>query len=374
MASNQYIDTITLGAETYEIRDTKSGYATTDTTSLDNYTTTDHLASVAITGSYTDLMNIPDLPSFAGSTFTVAVTKLNDSGTESTTNTVFKALIDDGQTGYGNRTATIDLRNYILATRLPIAGSGGMFSNVSGMGCINLNADYGFALDGTYGYLQVQSITDINAFNNKLATFAISKGTLNTVLTARNYLQSSNYATDANGGTLKTAAAYGTSMATSGNPAVSTGQLCSTIVAYENYDSASNQMFISKGTLENVIAGKGLIDNTVNNLVNYTTTNNLVAVARTGSYNDLIDKPTIPIVNNGILTIQQNGATIDSFSANASLDTTVNIIVPTSVSDLTNDSNFIDPTYFTTITGYDASATQTLKNVNGTLTWVTDTI
>ena len=39
-----------------------------------------------------------------------------------------------------------------------------------------------------------------------------------------------------------------------------------------------------------------------------------------------------------------------------------------------NLSQYLTAAYFTTIAGYDATATQTLKNINGTLTWVTDTI
>ena len=64
-------------------------------------------------------------------------------------------------------------------------------------------------------------------------------------------------------------------------------------------------------------------------------------VATSGSYNDLSNKPTIPTVNNATLTIQQNGTTVDSFSANSSSNKTVNITVPTKTSDLTNDSGFL---------------------------------
>ena len=53
-----------------------------------------------------------------------------------------------------------------------------------------------------------------------------------------------------------------------------------------------------------------------------------------GSYNDLTDKPTIPTVNNATLTIQKNGTTVDTFTANASSDKTINITVPTSASDV----------------------------------------
>lgn len=115
-------------------------------------------------------------------------------------------------------------------------------------------------------------------------------------------------------------------------------------------------------------------------------------VGHTHSYNDLTNKPTIPTVNNGILTInvngdtagtfsanqgtdetinitvpdanngtltiQQNGTTVDTFTANSSTDKTVNISVPTKTSDLTNDSGFI-----TGVTWNDISNKPTLATV-----------
>lgn len=53
------------------------------------------------------------------------------------------------------------------------------------------------------------------------------------------------------------------------------------------------------------------------------------------------NKPNIPTVNNAVLTIQKNGTTVNTFTANASSDVTANIVVPTKTSDLTNDSGFI---------------------------------
>jgi len=61
-------------------------------------------------------------------------------------------------------------------------------------------------------------------------------------------------------------------------------------------------------------------------------------VATSGSYTDLSDKPTIPTVNNGTLTIQQNGTTVDTFTANSSSDKTVNITVPTTLESLSTSS------------------------------------
>lgn len=48
----------------------------------------------------------------------------------------------------------------------------------------------------------------------------------------------------------------------------------------------------------------------------------------------------IPTVNNGTLTIKQNGTDVQTFSANQSTNVTANITVPTKVSEITNDSGF----------------------------------
>ena len=63
----------------------------------------------------------------------------------------------------------------------------------------------------------------------------------------------------------------------------------------------------------------------------------LAAIAKTGNYNDLKNKPTIPSVGNGTLTIQKNGTSAGTFTANDTTDKTINIIVPTKVSELTDD-------------------------------------
>lgn len=63
----------------------------------------------------------------------------------------------------------------------------------------------------------------------------------------------------------------------------------------------------------------------------------LATVASSGSYNDLSNKPTIPTVYNATLTIQKNGSTVNTFTANASSNVTANITVPTKTSDLIKD-------------------------------------
>lgn len=51
----------------------------------------------------------------------------------------------------------------------------------------------------------------------------------------------------------------------------------------------------------------------------------LAPVATSGLYSDITGAPTIPTVYNGTLTIQQNGTTLGTFSANQSTNETINI-------------------------------------------------
>lgn len=67
----------------------------------------------------------------------------------------------------------------------------------------------------------------------------------------------------------------------------------------------------------------------------------LATVATSGSYNDLSDKPTIPTVNDGTLTIQHNGTTKGTFTANQSSASTVNI--ETIYADTISPATAVDP-------------------------------
>ena len=86
----------------------------------------------------------------------------------------------------------------------------------------------------------------------------------------------------------------------------------------------------------------------------------------------------IPAVNDGTLTIQKNGTTVQTFTANQSSSVTANITVPTKVSELTNDSGFITsaPANYTTSScspsqctangfWYVRSSTNSLTDANG---------
>lgn len=82
------------------------------------------------------------------------------------------------------------------------------------------------------------------------------------------------------------------------------------------------------GTTGNVARIKDISKDALKSWLGYAT------VATTGSYNDLSNTPTIPTVHNGMLTIQKNGTTVETFSANQSGNVTANITVPTKASDV----------------------------------------
>lgn len=92
----------------------------------------------------------------------------------------------------------------------------------------------------------------------------------------------------------------------------------------------------------------------------------LATVATSGAYSDLTGTPTIPTVNDATLTIQKNGVDVQTFTANASTNATANITVPTDTGDLTNGAGFITSSaltnYVTTNTAQTISANKTFHN------------
>ena len=90
------------------------------------------------------------------------------------------------------------------------------------------------------------------------------------------YVKNTDYATNSVGGVFKTNAGQGTSVNSSG---VLIGQTRT----YAQYGSDANTMFMSKGTLENVITGKGLVSNT-----NYATSSTGGVVKSNNYFNALV--------------------------------------------------------------------------------------
>ena len=98
----------------------------------------------------------------------------------------------------------------------------------------------------------------------------------------------------------------------------------------------------------------------------YVEADELATVATTGDYDDLLNKPTIPTVNNATLTIQKNGTDVATFTANSSTNQTANIVVPTDTSDLTNGAGFITSSalsnYYTKSETYSQNEVNSLIN------------
>lgn len=103
------------------------------------------------------------------------------------------------------------------------------------------------------------------------------------------YVSSTDYATNATGGVIKTTGAFGVDMSNS-------GEIKGTIVSSADYSAMWNDAFVSKGTLENALSTKGYALST-----------------------------DIPTVNNATLTIQQNGTSAGTFTANSATNTTINL-------------------------------------------------
>lgn len=84
----------------------------------------------------------------------------------------------------------------------------------------------------------------------------------------------------------------------------------------------------------------------------------LSKVATTGSYNDLSDKPTIPSVGNGTITIKQAGASKGTFTMNQSGNTTIEL----------TDNNTTYSTGTPTVSGLTKLYSNTGTNTDGTMT------
>lgn len=114
----------------------------------------------------------------------------------------------------------------------------------------------------------------------------------------------------------------------------------SDIVPYEVFQAAANEILEAMPIVPTNVSAftndAGYLTQH-QSLADYPKKTELATVATSGSYNDLSDTPTIPSVGNGTLTIQKNGTSAGTFTANATTDKTINIIVPTKVSELTDD-------------------------------------
>jgi hypothetical protein len=133
----------------------------------------------------------------------------------------------------------------------------------------------------------------------------------------------------------------------------------------EDYEELLNKPLINGHELigDSSLEDIGVTDAIDDALEDYTPTSDLAAVALSGDYNDLSNTPTIPVVNDATLTINRNGTSAGTFTANSATDTTINIAVPTKTSDITNDSGFITNAVTNLVNYYTKSETDAAISV-----------
>lgn len=167
------------------------------------------------------------------------------------------SVLYDGETGtkplgveyvWGLNTATSteewiafgpDLSDYVKFTNYATANTGGVIKIGS----------YGGDIDNS-GKIRC-NVYDYTVYPNVSNNAFISKGTLENVITGKGLVSNTDYANSNTGGVIKVSTPIGTDI----NEA---GVVYATSINYNSYSSASNNLFVSKGTLENVITGKDL--------------------------------------------------------------------------------------------------------------------
>ena len=205
-------------------------------------------------------------------------------------------------------------------------------------------------------YYQLATATNTKITNNTLV------GQLNALAGASSYLDTTTFIATATGTNLPVILdidAYRKSLAAT-NDLLATIPEAQVQADWTEADSSAADYIKNKPTLATVATTGAYSD--------LTGTPSLATVATSGSYNDLSNKPTIPTVNNATLTIQKNGSTVKTFTANASSNVTANITVPTKTSDLSNDSNFVASSALSTVATSGSYADLTNKPTIPTIT------
>ena len=238
---------------------------------------TDNLATVATTGDYEDLTNKPIIELVGEDGNPIDLRELE------TGLYTIEGFYTDGTTTYGVDDAIIEMTVskynngsndclYIDSTMLywyyekqdntyELVSNGNYLTNDSLTDYVK-NTDY--ATDSKGGVIKASSGVSVNSSTGNIAaglfTYAnyqtkndytfIGKGTLENVITGKGLVSNTSYATSSVGGVLKTNENTAFTLHTNGYP------VCSTIT-YSNYSQyLSNNAFISKGTLENVLTAR----------------------------------------------------------------------------------------------------------------------
>ena len=247
----------------------------------------DALASVAISGSYNDLSNKPTIPTVNNATLTIQKngtivnTFTANASSNVTANITVPTKTSDltNDDGFITGITSSDVTTALGYTPYNSSNPNGYTSNV-----------------GT-----VTSVNNVSPVNGNVSLTIPSEVTESTV---------SGWGFTKNTGTVTSV----------NNVSPVSGNVTLSIPAAQvNSDwnaSSGVAQILNKPTL-GTMAAESASD--------YTPTSSLATVATSGSYNDLSNTPTIPIVNNATLTITQGGTTKGTFTANASSNVTIDL-------------------------------------------------
>ena len=167
---------------------------------------------------------------------------------------------DKGDTGpqgpQGEKGDTGDVSDVKIAgTSVVNAGVANIdYGSFATAGVIKASSTYGTQFAST-GAMYAQTKTYEQYTDSTSPGLFIGKGTLENVIEGKGLVSNTDYATNAVGGVVKTNTNYGTNVD-------SNGSLRGTTKTYADYGSMHDLGLISKVTLENVITGKGLVSNT----------------------------------------------------------------------------------------------------------------
>jgi hypothetical protein len=119
------------------------------------------------------------------------------------------------------------------------------------------------------------------------------------------------------------------------------------------FDTATNEIVLVLSDQSEIrIPASGLVDGlqpkiTVSDPLDASLVSGLSTVATSGNYDDLTNKPTIPsAAKDGVLTIQKDGTTLGTFSANQASNKTINITMP-SLAGYATEQWVLDKSYAT---------------------------
>lgn len=215
------------------------------------------LSTVATSGSYNDLLDKPTIPptmtilSYGNSTW-------NDFITAYTSNSiVYCKASSNANPGTGDQ-SRLAFMAYVNNPTTPTSVEFQYYRSVSSHSA-SQQTDQVFvykltnASGGTWTVETREAGTKIATGTGMSSSYNNGTITLSADLTG--YVQNTDYATQSSTGVIKASANYQTNT-------TNTGELYAVVKTYNDYSGMWTNAFISKGTLDNVITGKGLLDST----------------------------------------------------------------------------------------------------------------